>query len=110
MKQEVDLNNDLNKDNENTIENKEFPNELEELKKDFKKTLIYGTERVIKFLRQGKISKVYLASNTPENIKSDIKYYSKLSNFKIVTLSLLNDELGVFCKKQFSVSVIGVEK
>ncbi|MEM3374615.1 MAG: ribosomal L7Ae/L30e/S12e/Gadd45 family protein [Candidatus Woesearchaeota archaeon] len=88
----------------------QLPNELEELKKDMKKNLIFGSDRVLKLIRQGKIEKVYFSSNTPENIKKDIEYYAKLSKIKTVYLNLPNDELGVFCKKPFSVAVIGLQK
>ncbi|MEM2131566.1 MAG: ribosomal L7Ae/L30e/S12e/Gadd45 family protein [Candidatus Woesearchaeota archaeon] len=96
-------------ENEN-IEQKTLSTELEELKKDLKRDLVFGTERVMKLLRANKLEKVYLASNLKETTRKDIMHYSNLTSLKVLNLTIPNDELGVFCKKQFSVSVIGVIK
>ncbi len=89
----------------------ELPKSLEDLKKHLKtKNLIYGTERTMKLLRHGNLSKVYLSSNTPKDIIADTEYYSKLSGIEIVKLDIPNEELGTFCKKTFSVAVIGLMK
>jgi len=74
------------------------------------KKVVIGTERVIKNLRLGKINKVYISSNCKDSIKSDISHYGKLGNIEIVELSLSNEELGVLCKKPFSISVLGLVK
>jgi len=80
--------------------------EIKKLLKD--KKLIIGTERTIKNLKLGRISKVYVSSNCPENVNDDISYYSKLANAAVLKLSYPNDELGVICKKPFSISVLSI--
>jgi ribosomal protein L30E len=99
---------------ENTPETeivKEIPKVAEDIKKNLKtKNLILGTERVIKSLKQGKLSKIFLASNVKEETEQDLKYYSGLSGVELIKLEMPNDELGTYCKKTFSVSVIGLVK
>ncbi|MBU0930346.1 MAG: ribosomal L7Ae/L30e/S12e/Gadd45 family protein [Nanoarchaeota archaeon] len=80
---------------------------IEDLKKDLKtKKPIFGSDRVIKELKIGKLNKIYLASNCKDEIKADIKHYAKLSDIKVIELEETNEDLGVICKKPFNISVI----
>ncbi len=72
--------------------------------------LIYGIEQAIKKMREGSIEKVYIASNTTEDLKKELKHYAGISNVTIIELPISNIELGTTCKKQFSVSVLGLLK
>jgi large subunit ribosomal protein L30e len=72
--------------------------------------VIIGTERTLKNLKLGKVSKIFLTSNCPEDVEEDVKYYSKLAKVEVVKLRQPNDELGALCKKPFSVSVLSVVK
>lgn len=84
---------------------------IEEIKNALKKNnLIIGTDRTIKMLKQGKISKVFLTTNCSEDVKEDIKYYSKIAKAKVIQLNHSNDELGIICKKQFSISIVSIPK
>ena len=84
---------------------------LDEIKENLKtKNLILGTGRCFKLLKQDKINKIFLSSNTPKEIEDDFNYYGNLSGIEIIKLKLPNDELGTFCKKTYSVSVIGLLK
>jgi large subunit ribosomal protein L30e len=74
------------------------------------KKLVIGTEKTLKNLKKGNTSKVYLTANCPKSIKDDIKNYAKLNKAELVELNLPNDELGVICKKPFSISVLSVAK
>ena len=69
-----------------------------------------GTNEVMKKLKLGKISKVYVTSNCPLPVKKDVKYYAGLSGAEVVQLKQPNDELGVLCKKPFAISVLGLVK
>lgn len=83
----------------------------EEIKKLAKsKKLAIGTERAIKLLKKGNLEKVFIAANCPEGIKKDLKKYCGISNAKCIELKQNNDELGVLCKKSFSVTVASVVK
>lgn len=75
-----------------------------------KKKLILGTELTIKNLKLGKLAKVYATNNCPKNVMDDLEYYGKLTNIPIEHLPIPNDELGVICKKQFAISVLGQKK
>ncbi len=72
--------------------------------------LVIGTERVIKGLKRGEITKVLITSNCPEDVKEDITNYAKISKAEVVQLKIPNDEMGVVCKKPFSISVAGIMK
>ena len=85
--------------------------ELSEIKKLIKSgRLVIGTESTIKKLKADKVEKVWLSSNVPSMLKDDIARYGKMSTVKVVSLGIPNDELGVQCKKQFSVSVVSLLK
>lgn len=72
--------------------------------------LLLGTQRTMKALRQGKLAKIYLASNVDKKTLEDVEHYQGISEFDVEKLKETNEELGTICKKGFSVSVIGVMK
>jgi len=75
-----------------------------------KKKVVIGTDRTLKNLKLGKVVKIFLSKNCPDNILDDVKYYSKLSKIEVVKLAYANDELGVVCKKPFPISVLSISK
>ena len=79
--------------------------ELKQALKDNK--VIIGTDKVMRMLRNGKLTNIYLASNCPSNTKDDINHYAKLYNIKVNELKENNEVLGIICKKTFSISVLG---
>jgi len=84
---------------------------IEEIKKLLKEEkILIGTESVLKALRANKISKVFIAGNCKEQTQSDITQYSKLNKIGVVKLGQPSDELGIICKKPFSISVLGVTR
>ena len=84
---------------------------LKQLKKDLEsKKVVIGAQRTLKLLRQGKIARVLVAQNTTNVLKDDLAYYSKNGGFEIVALDVPNEELGVLCKKPFSISLLGILK
>jgi ribosomal protein L30E len=86
-------------------------NDIEDIKKLLKTDkLVVGTERTIKNLKKGTLSKVFLSANCSENVENDISHYAKLAKVDVAKLKLPNDELGVLCKKQFLISVLGIAK
>ena len=48
--------------------------------------------------------------NCPDEVKESIKRYAGLSKAEIEELDMPNDELGIACKKPFSISIAGVVK
>ena len=82
-----------------------------EIKKLLKSgNVILGTERAVKGLKLGKIDKVFVSSNCPSRSENDLNYYARLSGAELHKLEYPNDELGVICKKPFSISVLAVVK
>ena len=69
------------------------------------KEVVFGKEKTIKCIKNGKAKKVFLSSNCPDNLRIDIEKYSKISEIEFEELSYPNDELGIICKKPFSISV-----
>jgi len=74
------------------------------------KSLVIGTERTIKNLKLGRVEKVILSSNCPENVVDDVNHYSGTSKTETVKVSYPNEELGVICKKPYSISVLSILK
>ena len=73
--------------------------------------LVVGTERCLKLLKANQLAKVFVSSNCPEDVRSDINHYSSLTTAQIIELSgIPNEELGVLCKKPFPISVLGLMK
>ncbi|MBI2124690.1 ribosomal L7Ae/L30e/S12e/Gadd45 family protein [Candidatus Pacearchaeota archaeon] len=82
-----------------------------EIKKMLKAgNVILGTERTVKNLRLGKIEKVMISANCPAQVEKNIGYYAGLAGAELHKLIYPNDELGVICKKPFSISVLAVVK
>ena len=72
-------------------------------------TALLGTEVTMKVARAGKLTKVFLSSNCPEDVKAEVMKLSEIREFPVETLKLPNDELGVVCKKPYSISIIGIK-
>lgn len=81
---------------------------LKDLKKDLKeKKVHYGFNSCMKLVKQGNCSAVYLASNCPK--KDYILKNCKAFGIECFELEESNKEIGVICKKRFSVSVLCFE-
>ena len=81
---------------------------VSELKKAVEeKRIILGKDRTIKKLRRGDITKIFLASNCSNDDEEEIKHLAKIANVKVEKLKKPNEEVGLLCKKIFSISVLG---
>lgn len=74
------------------------------------KKVVIGTDTSLNNLKRGSLSKVFITVNCPDNVRSDILHYAKLSKTEFVELKYSNDELGALCKKQHFISVLGIKK
>lgn len=82
-----------------------------EIKKLIKtKNITIGLERTIKNLRVGKVETVIISSNCPEKVVDNLNYYAGLSKAETIKVGYTNEELGVVCKKPFSISVLSILK
>ena len=90
---------------------KEISPEILELKKELEdKRIVLGTKQSLKMLKDGNLSKIYLANNCQTAVKDDVVYNAGLVNVPVVVLKMDNEVIGSLCKKQFFVSVLGVKK
>ncbi len=88
---------------------KELGQEFKDLRvKIQEKKVVIGAERVLKELKAKRVQKVYLASNCPAKLNEDVKYYASVAEIPVVDMAFSNEELGVFCKKNFFVSVLAI--
>ncbi len=86
-------------------------NALQEIKASLlSDKIIFGTERTLQFLKQDKLANVFISLNAPDEVKTDIASYCETNDCGAEQLSISNQELGVICKKQFPVSVVGLLK
>ena len=69
--------------------------------------LIIGTERSLKALRAGALSKIILASNCSDEMRAAVD--SAKGKAEVVVAKENNDELGVLCKKPFRIAIVGVK-
>ncbi len=83
----------------------------EELKKKFaEKKIVLGLNETKRKLLSNKLEKIILAKNISDEIKEELERKCKLAGVKVEISEFSNEELGVLCKKQFFVSVLGVLK
>jgi len=65
-----------------------------------------GSDKSIQELKLGKGKLVIIADNSPEDIKEDVMYYSKLSDISVYEYDGTSVELGSVCGKPFSVATL----
>ena len=84
---------------------------INEIKNALKKNLlIIGQDRVSKMIKNKTLSKVFMASNSSEAMKTEVSRFADSASIPLEVLDLPNDELSVLCKKQFLISVLGIKK
>ena len=72
--------------------------------------LVVGTEQTIENLKKGAAETVVVSSNCPDKVVEDIKHYAELAGTEVLEAALTNEEMGVACKKPFSISVLSIAK
>ncbi|MCD4666773.1 ribosomal L7Ae/L30e/S12e/Gadd45 family protein [archaeon] len=83
---------------------------MKELREAVKnKEVVLGTEKTIKLVKLGKAKKVYVCSNPKQEVLEDLEHYTTLHKISLVKLKEDNEELGLICKKPFSVSVLCIK-
>lgn len=89
---------------ENTIKNSEIKKFLQDGR------VIIGTEKTIQNLKLGKVEKVVITSNTPDKVIEDINRYSEMAGAEVIKADYPNEEMGIICKKPYSISVLSILK
>lgn len=72
--------------------------------------LVFGAKQTTQLLRDRAIEKVYLAANCPHDLRREIERFAELSEVPVHTLEIPSDELGVLCRRQHMVLVLGLRK
>jgi large subunit ribosomal protein L30e len=69
---------------------------------------VLGYKSTMKALRKGTLKCMFVASNIPMQVKSEISYYALLASTYIYPYSGNNIELGEACGKNHRVAVLGI--
>lgn len=70
---------------------------------------LYGSQTVLRQLKSGtSLHQVYIAKNCLASVKKELENYARMRNIPVVELELTAEELGVLCKKNFFVAVVGI--
>lgn len=69
--------------------------------------VVVGMDCVMKNLKSGVLKRIFIASNCRQDVREDLHHYAKLQDVEVVDVDLSNEELGILCKKNFMVSVVG---
>ena len=72
------------------------------------KKVILGSKRTIKYLKLGKVKKIVIANNCPEEVRKDLEHYTKLSEIKMEKFDGTAKQLGIFCGKPFSIATLAI--
>ena len=74
------------------------------------KKLVIGRDLTLKGLYKGKLGRVMMASNCSDKLRGSLAKYCNQSKVDCIEMKQSGDELGIMCKKPFSISVIGILK
>ncbi len=72
--------------------------------------LIVGSREVLKNLRRGKVEAVFITSNCPKHLESRARYYSRLSEVKIVEFGGNSMQLGEVCGRPYKTLMAGIAR
>lgn len=78
---------------------------LKQILKDNKK-LTLGSDETLKKIKLGKVHTIFIAKDCKPLIKDRILSYKKGGDLEIFELDVTGADIGIICKKQFSISVI----
>jgi large subunit ribosomal protein L30e len=82
--------------------------QLRKLIEDKKVTI--GTAATTRLLKADGIKRVLVAKNADQVTREAVGRYKAIAPIEVEELPVPNDELGVICKKPFSISIIGIKK
>lgn len=90
---------------------KEISENVTKIKKALEdKKLVIGSNRLLKELKVGRVEEIFITTNCPAALKDDLVSYADMNKKKATELDITNEELGVLCKKPFSINVVGISR
>ncbi len=72
--------------------------------------VLFGVNNAVRNAKTGKAKLIIVASNCPQKTRGDIEYYCRLSNIPVVIYNGTSIDLGVVCRKPFTVSALTVRE
>lgn len=72
--------------------------------------VVLGSARTVKLLKLGKVGKIVISSNCPDETRKDLEQYTKLGDVKLEKFDGTAKQLGVFCGKPFSIASLAIVK
>ena len=69
-----------------------------------------GSKRTIDAARTGKAKLIIIASNCPSPVRRGIEYYASLSSIPIYIYNNSNIDLGIACRKPFTVTAMAIKE
>ena len=69
---------------------------------------VLGYKSTMKAMRKGHLKAVFIASNTPSLVKSEITYFASLVSTNVYPYSGTNIDLGEACGKFHRIAVLGI--
>jgi ribosomal protein L30E len=70
--------------------------------------LVIGLETTMNALKNDKLEYVFMANNAPQNMIDDVTHNGTVTETLASQVSINAEDLGVVCKKQFRVTIVGV--
>lgn len=70
--------------------------------------IVVGSKSALKLLKLGGLKFVVIAANAHESVKSDVKYYARLSGVPVIEFPGTSADLGAMVGKPFKVSSLGI--
>ena len=72
--------------------------------------IYFGSKIALSMARRGRATAIIIASNSPSRFRSEIGYYSKLSEIPLYIYSGTNLDLSLTCGKRFLVSALAIRE
>ncbi|UCC59176.1 MAG: 50S ribosomal protein L30e [Candidatus Bathyarchaeum sp.] len=72
--------------------------------------ILFGANSALKSAKTRKAKLIIVASNCPQKIREDIKYYCKLSKVPVSIYKGNSLDLGAVCGKPFEVSALTIKE
>jgi len=71
--------------------------------------VVIGYNDIFSLLKEGKLSHIVFAKNSPKELVDELKYYASFKNETIlVEFDGLSDKLNILVRKPFLISFIGI--
>jgi len=72
--------------------------------------VVLGANEALGSAKAGKARLIFVASNTPVELRENIEYYGKLSEVPVVAYKSNSVDLGMVCGRKFAVTALAVKE